>query len=74
MATDGKKANSVITTKLVGTIMTFSVVGAGDLTLDLETLGQAVRVRALAHGRRGEKGYVRNHPRSDEAGMAGKGL
>lgn len=47
-----KRANSIITTALndEGKTLTFSVLGAGELHLDLTALGKAVIERALVHG------------------------
>jgi hypothetical protein len=45
-----KRANAVVTTKIEGEVMTFEVLGAGTLTLDLSKLHQDIARRAVAHG------------------------
>jgi hypothetical protein len=67
---NGKKSNSVITTELKGNVLSFNVLGAGKLDLDLDRLGAAVKMRAVMHGMKQRVSDAAAIPRNTETGLA----
>ena len=64
------KSNSVISVETLGDRITFNVIGAGSLTLDLNSLSKEVLSRAALHGMKQRISDAAAIPRSLETGLS----
>lgn len=64
-----QKSNSVITHEVLGDVITFHVIGAGDVTLNMQALDPALARRAAIHGMIQRLSDAAAIPRNPETGQ-----